>query len=243
MMRRFFQRLASLGRSMAKALTALVLLSHLALTTIYVLPDNPIKAAAMPILDRTIDVYAKQTWQLFAPDPISNDFILLARCLDSHTDAAQVAAILGGADGGGWSDLSKPLWAAYQAQRFAAYDRLARPLTATARTYLTGGSSLTRWREACHDKHDQEACEFYGQALEEARDATLPKLQRLGSSYCLDVEPNATHVALRLRIVDSVPWSRRFDSTYVRRVADLSLGLHQVDRSIHGAGLYRRERE
>lgn len=232
---------AALARVVVKATATVVLVFHLLLTTVYVLPDNPVKAQLLPLLNATVDVYARQTWNLFAPNPISTDFILLARCLDSSLDPAAVAALLATDESSGWANLSQPLWQGFQAQRFAAYDRLARPFTATVRTYVNGGTGLNRWRSACLDKGDKPACEVYERGVARAREASEPKLQRLGSAVCNGIAPGSVAVALRARVESAVPWSRRYDRGFRPQTNDVSLGLHPIQPSVRGLDLFYTE--
>lgn len=226
------------ARVAVKAAATLALALHLLLTTVYVLPDNPVKAQLLPLLNATIDVYARQTWNLFAPNPISTDFILLARCLDSSIDSGDVEALLATDESSGWADLSQPLWQGFQSQRFAAYDRLARPFTATVRTYINGGTGLNRWRSACLDKGDKPACEIYDQGVVRARAASEPKLRRLGSAVCNQIAPGSRAVALRARVENPVPWSRRFDRAYTPETNDVSLGIHPILPSVRGIAIF-----
>jgi len=232
------QVVATLARVAVKVTATLALACHLLLTAVYVLPDNPVKAHLLPLLNATIDVYARQTWNLFAPNPISTDFIVLARCLNASVDSGEVEALLATDESGGWADLSQPLWQGFQSQRFAAYDRLARPFTATVRTYINGGTGLNRWRSACLDKGDKAACEIYDNGVTRARDASVPKLRRLGSAFCNEVAPGSLAVALRARVESPVPWSRRFDPTFAPETNDVSLGIHPTEPFVRGVGIF-----
>lgn len=231
----------TMARVAVKSAATLALACHLFLTAVYVLPDNPVKARLLPLLNATIDVYARQTWNLFAPNPISTDFIVLARCLTASVDSSEVEALLATDESGGWADLSQPLWQGFQSQRFAAYDRLARPFTATVRTYINGGTGLNRWRSACLDKGDKEACEIYDNGVTRAREATTPKLRRLGSAFCNEVAPGSRAVALRARVESPVPWSRRFDRTFAPETNDVSLGIHPTEPLVRGLGVFYAE--
>lgn len=233
---RVVQRCLMAGRSVVKGLALVLLLVHFALTLVYVLPDNPVKAELLPLLNITIDVYAQQNWNLFAPNPISSDFVMLARCLDDAPPAAQMKESL--ADGKEWTDLSLPIWRAFQADRFSAYDRLIRPLTGTMRTYLNGGATLNRWRSACADKNDEDACKVYETGLQEAREAGGATLRRLGSGFCGAVSPASTAVALRARVQQAVPWSRRLEPGVTGKSEDVPLGVFAIERGVAGSGIY-----
>jgi hypothetical protein len=135
--------------------------------------------------------------------------------------------------------LSFPVWRAFQQNRFSAYDRLARPLTGTVRTYINGGVNLHRWHNACVEKQDQDACAVYDAGVAAARAHSAHTLRRIGSGFCNDVNPSAMAVALRARVVRPVPWSKRFDKDYAPESSDVLLGIYAVDARVKGAGLYR----
>lgn len=220
-----------------KAVTLWMFAVHFLLTAIDVLPDTPIKARLQPLLTVTIEAYAHQNWNLFAPNPISMDFVLLAKCLHSPIDAQTVAG--SGVGESGWADLSLPIWQAFQQHRVSAYDRLARPLTNTLRTYLTGGATLNRWHDACVEKKDPEACVVYERGITQAREASSIMLRRLGSGFCRATAPGSTAVAMRGRMKSAVPWSKRFDSSFHATVQDISVGTYLIDPAMVGSGIYR----
>jgi hypothetical protein len=220
-----------------KALAVWMFVVHFLLTAIDVFPDNPVKAGMLPVLSVTIESYARQNWNLFAPDPISTDFVLLAKCLRGPADAGLADA--GAADDSGWEDLSLPIWKAFQRNRVSAYDRLARPLTNTLRTYLSGGATLIRWQKACIERKDPEACVVYERGVTEARDASSIMLRRLGSGFCRSTAPAATAVALRARVQTAVPWSKRFEPSFQAPVQDVPVGVYPVDPAMVGSGIYR----
>lgn len=230
----FFKGAALVG---VKAVALWMFVVHFVLTAIDVLPDTPIKARMQPLLSVTIESYARQNWNLFAPNPISMDFVLLAKCLRGPIDAQ--AAEGPSIDDNGWSDLSLPVWQAFQQHRVSAYDRLARPLTGTLRTYLTGGATLTRWHDACIEKKDQEACVVYERGIAQAREASSIMLRRLGSGFCRSTAPGSSAVAMRGRMQRAIPWSKRRDDSFHAAVQDISVGVYAIDPTMVGSGIYR----
>src|SRR5436189_132749 len=107
--------LIHLGRASA----ALGLVVHFSLTVGYLMPANPMTSAWQPFLDATVGVFFEQDWGMFAPNPASSDFALLAHPL---TAVEVVALPATGLPPGGWYDLSTPLWAGFQQNRFSAYE-------------------------------------------------------------------------------------------------------------------------
>jgi uncharacterized protein DUF5819 len=208
---------------------------HFALTVLYVMPENPIRMGMAPVLNATIGTYFYQNWSFFAPNPISSDYALLARPLTEADENAQPAQ---GLPVDGWYDVSTPLWARFQQNRFSAYDRLTRPLSSAIRAYLTGGPELLPWLESC-EKGDKASCVFYEDRLKKTRVEAGKTLSRIGSAVCNDLAHSGariTHVALRVRETLSVPWSERWTSKPV--VRDVELGVYAVDRTVAPPGLY-----
>lgn len=116
-----------------RVITALWLVVHFILTILYVFPINPVKAPLQPMLDATIGTYFSQSWQLFAPKPISINSELLVRPL---SDNEYSAALIKGLPSDGWYDILSPLWAKNQSNRFAMYGRLATIAFPAIQTYL-----------------------------------------------------------------------------------------------------------
>jgi len=211
------------------------LVVHFALTIAYVMPFNPAQAEVQPLLSATIGSFFSQNWRLFAPDPVSGDMALLARCM---TPTEMGSASPGKLPSEGWHDLSTPLWLRFQQHRFSAYDRLARPNTNTVRALLFGVPELA---QACK-KGSKEACTAYDENLASVRTATLPRLAKIGSAFCKDLDPGASrfsHVALRLRETDGLPWSRRYEGRPAAR--DVELGIASIDPSVAHMGMFRQE--
>lgn len=211
------------------------LVFHFALTIAYVLPFNPAQAATQPLLSATIGSYFSQNWRLFAPDPVSGDMALLARCM---TPAEMASGVDQKLPSTGWHDLSTPLWHRFQENRFAAYDRVARPNTNTMRAMLFGVPELMT---ACK-KGSKEACTAYEDNLKTVRTATMPRLTKIGSAFCKDLDRDGnrfSHVALRLRETDGQPWSRRYEPRPAPR--DLELGVAAIDPDVARMGMFEQE--
>lgn len=211
------------------------LVGHFALTVGYVMPVNPIKVSLQPLLYATIGTYFQQNWSLFAPNPLAADYAFLARPL---SQIEMEAIPMKGLPTRGWYDLSAPLWAHFQKNRFSAYERLARPHGNALMIYLSGGLELLPWLETCL-KGDPASCAFYEERLKVARSQAAELLAKVGSAFCKDLGEsgrNYTHVALRVRERLSVPWSERY--TGKRVVRDIELGVYPINRTVAGAGLY-----
>jgi hypothetical protein len=213
------------------------LVGHFALTVAYVAPLNPATLPLRPLLDATIGRYFEQNWGMFAPNPRSGEAILLVRPLS----AAEAAALPDqGLPPTGWYDLSTPLWDGFYRNRLSAYDRLGRPASRAMLAYLNGGPELGTWQETCL-RGDAAACAYYAERLAEARARAGTLLARIGSAALHDLGQDAepvTHVALRARLLDAVPWSERYAGT--RETHDVELGTYPLVRGGATSGLPRR---
>lgn len=213
--------------------TLVWLVVHFTLTLIYVMPSTPIKTKNKLFLDMTIGTYFQQNWSLFAPNPLMNDQALVARCLSAEEGAAADAGAL---PTKGWRDLSTKFWARFQQNRFSAYDRLVRPQSNAIREYMAGGFDIEGWIKACK-RGRQEACKIADETFSKSRKAAAATLKKIGSSYCLEVNPGATHVALGLHETPAAPWSQRY-SDEAPMPKDYSLDVYPIDRTVATMGLH-----
>lgn len=231
------------ARGLVKVISLGILAVHLLLTALYVLPPNPIKVPVSGLLDMTIGWYARQNWSLFAPNPVSQNQQLLAKCLEYDGVKDELKAEAERRETAGWADMSSPFWTSFQNNRFSAYGRLVRPQTNSIRAYLSGGSALASFADSCNRKNDQEACEIYQKGLAETRKSTETILQKIGSVFCREYAPEAaiSYVALRVRVSSTVPWSERHNPAFVKDSTDLSLGVFPIDRQVALSGVIRAE--
>jgi len=216
-----------------RAAALLWLVTHFTLTVAYVMPINPIKIRHMRLLDMTIGTYFQQNWSLFAPNPLSNDQALIARCLSAEEGAA---AGEGRLPVNGWHDLSTPFWARFQQNRFSAYDRLVRPQSNAIREYMAGGPELEEWYEGCK-KGYPEACKRVEDGVARSRQWSGEMLKKIGRGFCLETDRAATHVALGLRETPAVPWSKRH-SDEAPETKVYNLGIYPLDRAVATTGLH-----
>lgn len=218
-----------------RVLTLVWLVVHFTLTALYVMPLNPVKMAIQPLLNATIGTYFAQDWSLFAPDPLSSTFTLLARPLTRAEAAASPAT---GLPTAGWQDLTMPCWDRFQQNRFSAYDRLTRPQINEILNLLNGNKAYRSWYDACR-KGDKEACKVVDKASEPVRAQAQRRLGKIGSAYCNDIAspPEVTYVALRARERETVPWSKRHSAKVTYK--DIDLGIYPIDRKVASPGMYR----
>lgn len=226
------------GDLIVRAGSVVWLVGHFAFTLLYVMPFNPIKMALDPLLNATIGTYFGQNWCLFAPDPLVSDHALLVRCV-SRDETDHVKAL--GLPADGWHDISTPLWLRFQRNRFTAYDRLVRPQSNAIRQYLGGGPAAWEWKKAC-DRGAEDSCKTYRELVKQGQLAAGEYLRRAGSSFCLATTQDpgrVAYVALRLRQTSPVPWSKRYDDKFERKVEDFDLAVYPVERDVVPLRVFR----
>jgi hypothetical protein len=219
-----------------RLLAVVWLLFHFGLTAAYVMPPNPMSIALQPLLNATIGTYYSQNWQLFSPEPLTENYALYVRPL---TDSQAAASSKDGLPLDGWFDITSPLLVRYQQNRFSAYDRLARPHINGILNWLSGGVSLAPWQQSC-EMGDSKACTFYNNQLKLTRVEAGKILAKAASAFCKDMAQScrgATHVALRAHEELPVPWSQRYTTS--KPVShDVDLGVYPIDSSVSSAGIY-----
>jgi hypothetical protein len=188
------------------------------------MPLNPMKVQLKPLLDASMGSFFSQNWSLFAPNPVSQDYIMLVQPLQG-TSAEEITT-------NGWYNLSTPLWKHFQNNRFSAYDRLARSHSSALRNTLTGDLSLKHLFDAC-ENGDTLSCSQYKRLLASVREGQIEKLVEIGSAFCNDIEKfNSAYnyMAIRIRVVSFPPWSKRYEGEST--INDLDLGIHPIDKTI-----------
>lgn len=220
----------------ARVLSLATLVFYGVLTVVSVMPLNPIKVALKRHAPQQLfDRYFYQNWNLFAPNPVSADLSVEAKCLTAdERDAAAAGTKLDG-----FTNLTEPLWRENQRSRFTAYGRLFRPQTAVARELLYGMGDARPLVRACQ-AGEKLACDVYKRRREIEQASAKAKLARIGSSYCADVDRTGDRgfvaVAMRVREEGPTPWPNRAQKAGQTRVVDA--GVLPLDRSIAAPGLF-----
>lgn len=227
-------RVRSLAYRLLQIVSLGLLVVHFVLTALHVAPVNPLKLSVRGLLFLTIGKHLPQDWRVFAPVPVTSDEAILIRCL-TLADHAMPAL-----PRDGWYDISTPLWQRYQRQRFSGYDRLSRPHTYAARTYIMGGMDADAWYQACRSG-SQDACDVYNAVLANARNENSEILARIGSAYCTDLglANSTSHVAMRVRRSYPFAWSAR-NSGRPRFSEDLPVAIFPFNRAVKAPGLFTR---
>lgn len=223
-MKRLLRSVSRLLGGAARAGSLGVLVAYFALSMAYVAPVNPVKLSYHPLLMMTIGSYFSQNWSLFAPNPISSNNMLLAKCLDANADANAPTS-------DDWRDLSTPLARAFQHNRFSAYDRAARPISNSLRQFTSGGPELWSWQEGCR-KGSEKACQVFDSGIATVRRGLGQTLGSIGSAFC-NTRPDAASlqsVVLRMRAEPVHTWALRDAPT--ERHRDFEIGTFPIDHAV-----------
>lgn len=232
--RSLYESFKRIGLLFFKIFTTIWFIVHFSLTFLFNAPLNPIKVRLNPLLDLTIGSFFSQNWSLFAPNPVSQDFILLVQPRrDSLKDQST-------ANEHEWYNLSTPLWNRFQKKRFSAFDRLARSQSNSLRTALMGNPNMIGLFKAC-ENNDSIACSNYDALLKSVQDKEIDKLVRISSSFCNELKDKndfkgKDFLAIRIRIKSFSPWSRRYEKEIT--IKDVNLGTYPIDRSVVPMGLF-----
>jgi hypothetical protein len=204
--------------------------AHFALTVCYVMPINPIRIKLNRVLGNTIGRFFRQNWSLFAPSPVQSNQRMLVRPLTAQEAAAATLP----ADG--WYDVTTPVIARHQQNRFSAYDRLNRTQATALRDYFGGGIMLHPWMEACAHG-DKKACQHYQDGLNAQRRFDSDLLRRTASAFCKDIQMPCAKVAVRIRESPAAPWSARHDNRPMPS-QDFDVAVFDFDPEVVPAGIY-----
>ncbi len=225
----------SIGSNLVRVLSVLAVGAHFTLTFAFVTPTNPLKESLQPVLDATIGTYFPQNWNLFAPSPRSGEMKLLARPLTAEEREAIPTA---GLPADGWYDVSTPLFRAFAENRLAVYERVSRPTLHTMEDFLYAPSGMPP-PEVC--QRDPGFCARQERRIQAGRDTNQFLLTRIGSAFYKDIarpDDQATHIALRIRDVQTVLWPDRY--TVEPSGRDLEVGVFPIDPNATPLGLFRR---
>ena len=191
-----------------RVVTLLLIVVQLTLSLIEALPETPILNVLNPLLDVTIRRYFPQNWFFFAPNPTDTNYILLVRPLtDKEAEIDQTQTL----PSDGWYDLSSPVWAKLQSNRFAAYVRFA--------------NAITNATTASDDKQPDKVA--------------VKLLIKFASAFCKDIgKSNVTYVALMVREQHSIPWPDGGEADQPAIKTNF-LGIYPIDRNVENIHLYQ----
>jgi hypothetical protein len=222
-----------------RCVSLLWLILHFALTALFVMPSNPMTSACQRLLDATIGTYFSQNWQLFSPEPLTQNYALYVHPLTE----AKAAGGNAGLPTEGWYDITSPLFARFQQNRFSAYDKLARPQINALLKWLSGGPALASWQHSC-EAGDPKACTVYNEQLKVIRLEEGKVLARIASAFCNDLAQTckgSTRIALRAHEELPIPWSQRYAGPKPT-THDVDIGVYPIDPAVASANIYQARR-
>lgn len=100
--------------------SALLAGAYVGNTILYLMPPNPLKAIVLPVIERIEHPLFAQNWHLFAPVPVSTNYVIEVRCRSAgqrEHGARRVTT---------WQDITTPLLRRFHQNRFAPYGHLLR---------------------------------------------------------------------------------------------------------------------
>src|SRR5690349_21278563 len=89
-------------------------------TILYLMPPNPLKAMVLPVVERIENPLFAQNWHLFAPTPISMNYVIEVRCRTAGLRDAVTRRVTV------WQDITTPLLRQFHQNRLTPYGQLLR---------------------------------------------------------------------------------------------------------------------
>lgn len=202
-------------------------------------PQNPVKEIWWDTLQSIIGKRFAQNWSLFAPNPISSDYIMLVKPVDKQNlknfvfEKSQYEK--------GWIDISSPLWEAFHRDRFSSYDRISRAISGPLRTYLHGPSDLLTYYTK-QTGNDKEATRIIRNRISESRINSQKSMQKIGSIALTNIygdgEIGFTHFAVAIRSSLPNKWESRFKES--KQYQDTFVGIFLIDKFAATTDIYRK---
>ncbi|MFN4294262.1 MAG: DUF5819 family protein [Thermoflexales bacterium] len=209
-----------------------VLCIHFAFVVAYLAPLNPIKLQFHAVIQRYIEPYFVQSWQLFSPDPVRDTRVWTVACKLRNEDGTTRISE--------WVDISSPYWAARQRNRFTPEDRLDRAQS-SAIQIIFGRDDLLKQLESKRDRSD-ESFKALLKELDEAdrkhRENGIRLINRIASAHCDQLYGMGRTLEVRARLIrlEFPRYSERFlpDSAGKREFFVLDWAPHQSVAPIFG---------
>lgn len=179
-------------------LCSVAFLIYVANTFLYLTPPNPVKAQLLPLIMTIEHPVFAQTWHLFAPNPLSINFVLAVRCRIGEAVTS-------------WRDITQPLLARHHRNRNSPMGRVLRVQDNAIRTWL-GWSGNDEWRELiCRKDRRHPMCRGEDPNTQQMRERGRFLLGRVASAACDETvgRERATAVQVQLLIHRPPPFSKR----------------------------------
>jgi hypothetical protein len=193
-------------RAIATALVGATLAIYFSLVVVHLMPMNPIKLRLDPLVNRCIQPYFAQSWELFAPNPVLDTRSLLVSCRLRNRDGATTETP--------WSDMTAPLRQLKNRYHFSPADRLERMHDGAIHMAFPADDRIMKVVRAHSDSDElNKVVRDYDSAQRARHDQALRILSRIGSAECdrLYGEGASQAVRVRMILIDAIPFSRRYE--------------------------------
>jgi hypothetical protein len=199
------QRFARIGFIVLPVLLLSALGIHFLMTLAYLTPLNPMKLRYDTANQAYMQPFFSQNWQLFAPNPANDTRILMVACRVQNETGETTTMT--------WSDISTPLRAMYNENRFSPADRLDRLQVGTMRSVFRHDPLLDKLKEseAAENSELGEMVKRLEEQRERDRERSITILNRIGAAHCdrMYGEGNTSEVRVRMAINTFPRFSQR----------------------------------
>lgn len=173
---------------------------HFTLTAIYILPLNPVQAKGVHITNSYMHPLFVQNWQLFAPNPLSNNIYVFLQAQDSNGEESE------------WYDLSSQSYEYNQERRISPNNRLVRIGTSAFLQSVRKDETLEKLKGKISDEElialeeKNGINEYQEQGIDILYSYARPYVTKLSNSE--DIEK----IRVRVLIQEAIPYSNKDNS-------------------------------
>lgn len=170
---------------------------HFTFTSIYILPFNPVKAASGQV-NAYMQPFFTQNWQLFAPNPLSNNIYVYMQIEDVEGNQSE------------WTDLSTPIFESNHRNRISPNNRIVRIGPGSFMQTIHKDEVLSKVNERENNSitdniiKEQDRKEVY-------QERGVDMLYRYASAYATKLyhENTIENIRVRVMIEEPIPFSQK----------------------------------
>jgi hypothetical protein len=191
--------------SAAPLVLGVLLAAHFGATLIHLMPMNPIKMRLQPAVDRYIEPYFSQRWELFAPDPVLDTREVLVACRVKQPSGADQETA--------WSNVTTPLRQLKYHYRLTPADRLERVQSGALHVAFPPDDAVLAKIRKQHDVNEEyrKTIATFDEAKKRDFELGSRLLGRVASAECDRTFGFGLTTAVRVRmlVLRSPPFSKR----------------------------------